>query len=273
MLRERLFATLHERRARGRGGLRGPGRRARARRGARLARRRTPATGAGSGSPFRGTVGATARATSRASARRGRADVEAGRPGRRRCRRRLRRRCAHAGRRGGAGGSGWPTPRCRRPRTTSRAALHALRGARLGARGLTSDTALAAYLARPGQRSFDLADLALRYLRRELRRGGEPATPATSSRSSAARRRPTRRARRPQMVRGVARWPSWPTRSTPSWPSCGGTELLAELELPLLRVLADLEAAGIAVDARALLDAGGRVRRAGAGRPRRTRTT
>ena len=35
--------------------------------------------------------------------------------------------------------------------------------------GVTSDTALAAYLALPGQRSFDLADLALRYLRRELR--------------------------------------------------------------------------------------------------------
>src|SRR5206468_3029190 len=38
--------------------------------------------------------------------------------------------------------------------------------------GITSDTALAAYLALPGQRSFDLADLALRYLRRELRAEG-----------------------------------------------------------------------------------------------------
>ena len=35
--------------------------------------------------------------------------------------------------------------------------------------GITSDTQLAAYLALPGQRSFDLADLALRYLHRELR--------------------------------------------------------------------------------------------------------
>ncbi len=31
-------------------------------------------------------------------------------------------------------------------------------------RGLVSDTALAAYLARPDQRSYDLADLTLRYL-------------------------------------------------------------------------------------------------------------
>lgn len=35
--------------------------------------------------------------------------------------------------------------------------------------GVTSDTALAAYLVRPGQRSFALDDLSLRYLRRELR--------------------------------------------------------------------------------------------------------
>ena len=42
--------------------------------------------------------------------------------------------------------------------------------------GVTSDTALAAYLALPGQRMFDLADLVLRYLRREL----PPRMPATS---------------------------------------------------------------------------------------------
>ena len=55
-----------------------------------------------------------------------------------------------------------------------KAALHGLRARGWTLRGLTSDTALAAYLARPGQRSFDLADLALRYLRRELRAESEP---------------------------------------------------------------------------------------------------
>ena len=35
-------------------------------------------------------------------------------------------------------------------------------------RGLARDTALSAYLARPDQRSYDLADLTLRYLKREL---------------------------------------------------------------------------------------------------------
>ena len=58
-------------------------------------------------------------------------------------------------------------------------ALHA-RGLRLG--GLVSDTALAAYLALPGQRSFDLADLALRYLHRELRTDAERLRPAHAGR-------------------------------------------------------------------------------------------
>ena len=39
--------------------------------------------------------------------------------------------------------------------------------------GLACDTALAAYLALPGQRTFDLADLALRYLGKELREEAE----------------------------------------------------------------------------------------------------
>ncbi|HYK70558.1 MAG TPA: 5'-3' exonuclease H3TH domain-containing protein, partial [Streptosporangiaceae bacterium] len=53
--------------------------------------------------------------------------------------------------------------------------VHALAAHGFELRGLTSDTALAAYLALPGQRSFDLADLALRYLNRELR-DAEPAS-------------------------------------------------------------------------------------------------
>jgi DNA polymerase-1 len=40
--------------------------------------------------------------------------------------------------------------------------------------GVERDTALSAYLARPDQRSFDLADLTLRYLKRELKAGAEP---------------------------------------------------------------------------------------------------
>ncbi len=48
-------------------------------------------------------------------------------------------------------------------------AMHDLAGRDWNLAGVTSDTALAAYLVRPGQRSFALDDLSLRYLRRELR--------------------------------------------------------------------------------------------------------
>jgi DNA polymerase I len=48
-------------------------------------------------------------------------------------------------------------------------AIHDLASRGWELRGVTSDTALAAYLVRPGQRSFTLDDLSLRYLRRELR--------------------------------------------------------------------------------------------------------
>lgn len=48
-------------------------------------------------------------------------------------------------------------------------AIHDLEGRGWALDGVTSDTALAAYLVRPGQRSFALDDLSLRYLRRELR--------------------------------------------------------------------------------------------------------
>jgi DNA polymerase-1 len=51
----------------------------------------------------------------------------------------------------------------------AKAAIHDLDGRGWQLAGVTSDTALAAYLVRPGQRSFALDDLSLRYLRRELR--------------------------------------------------------------------------------------------------------
>ena len=79
------------------------------------------------------------------------------------------------------------TPPRSRPRTTRRSrpgsptrprskVLHDAKGPMLALaargwllEGLVSDTALAAYLVRPDQRSYDLADLTLRYLKRELK--------------------------------------------------------------------------------------------------------
>jgi DNA polymerase-1 len=142
----------------------------------------------------------------------------------------------------------------------AKAALHALRGRGWVLAGLRSDTALAAYLSRPGQRSFDLADLALRYLRRELRVEGEaedgqlsllgsadvlsPDAPSGAEEADAARAGA-------QMVAASA-VSELADALDAELAERGGSELLAELELPLEFVLADLETAGIAVDGDAL---------------------
>ncbi|MET8140275.1 DNA polymerase I [Sphaerisporangium sp. NPDC005288] len=111
----------------------------------------------------------------------------------------------------------------------------------LDLRGLTCDTALAAYLAMPGQRSFPLDDLVLRYLHRELRAeadtGGQAALfddPADNAGEELAVRA--------QAVRDLAE--ALEAHLAPR----GGTRLMQEVELPLVRVLAELERAGIAAD-------------------------
>jgi DNA polymerase-1 len=107
--------------------------------------------------------------------------------------------------------------------------------------GITCDTALAAYLALPGQRSFDLADLALRYLHRELRAdlAEQPqlALEGTGDDETGA----------PLLVRGQA-VRELAVALEADLEARGGSRLLRELELPLVGVLADMERAGIAVD-------------------------
>jgi DNA polymerase-1 len=120
--------------------------------------------------------------------------------------------------------------------------LHALRARGVTLAGLTNDTALAAYLVRPGQRSFDLADLVLRYLRRELRaESTETGQPSLFEDEDAAARVADEILR----ARAVAELAD---ALDVELDRIAGRSLLTELELPLLAVLADLEAAGIAVD-------------------------
>jgi len=124
----------------------------------------------------------------------------------------------------------------------AKALLHAVRARGWTLNGLTSDTALAAYLVRPGQRSFDLADLALRYLKRELRaEAGEAGQPSLFEGEDAA----ARAADEVLRARAVAELADALDHELTA---IEGSGLLADLELPLLGVLADLEAAGIAVD-------------------------
>ena len=143
VLRDRLFDTLASADARGRGGLRGARRdRSSPVRVARLARRRTPSTG-----ERHGRVGGRHR------------DAVRRRRHRDRDRRRRRRRRLRRDRRADTRGRAAPRPRgspTRPPKALHEAkwAMHALRGRGWTLAGLTSDTALAAYLVRPGQRTL-----------------------------------------------------------------------------------------------------------------------
>ena len=123
----------------------------------------------------------------------------------------------------------------------------------LGARGwtvagLTSDTALAAYLALPGQGVFDLADLALRFLRRDLRvegpDEGQLAFPDSEGEDEAEQEvlGAAEAAVRARAVADLA------VALDADLERRGGTALLRDLELPLVAVLADCERTGIAAD-------------------------
>ncbi len=121
--------------------------------------------------------------------------------------------------------------------------IHALAARGWAFRGLTSDTALAAYLALPGQRSFDLADLALRYTRRELREGvAAPDGQMTLDMAADDSEAVTALAERALATAELA------DALDVDLARRGATELLAEVELPLVTVLARMEHAGIAAD-------------------------
>jgi len=114
--------------------------------------------------------------------------------------------------------------------------------------GLVGDTALAAYLCRPDQRSYDLADLSLRHLHRELRAETEDTGQLTLEVGDDA----------PDEVEGAmirARAVSelWAALG-PELHERNAERLLAELELPLVPVLQRMEHAGIAVDTGSLSD-------------------
>ncbi|MFC9974103.1 DNA polymerase I [Spirillospora sp. NPDC127200] len=108
--------------------------------------------------------------------------------------------------------------------------------------GLTSDTALAAYLALPGQRTFDLGDLVLRYLHRELSAENDDSGQLTLDGTG------EEEAARDLAVRARAVTELADVLDT-DLDKRGATRLLHEVELPLVGVLADMERAGIAVDA------------------------
>jgi len=127
--------------------------------------------------------------------------------------------------------------------------MHALAARGLELAGVTSDTALAAYLALPGQRTFDLADLTLRYLRKELAGGGEE-----TSGQLALDLEGEQTDEEAAIASATAL--VWQAKATAELAAAldadldrrGATRLLHEVELPLVDVLARMERAGIAAD-------------------------
>ena len=122
----------------------------------------------------------------------------------------------------------------------------ALASSGLPLEGLVVDTAIAAYLVRPDQRSYDLADLAVRHLGRDLSGGDEPADQGMLDFSA-----DDSEVGRAAMIRAAATAELAPVLET-LVEETGGSTLMREVELPVVRVLAQMETAGIAVDAEAL---------------------
>ncbi|QNG18616.1 DNA polymerase I [Rhodococcus triatomae] len=129
-------------------------------------------------------------------------------------------------------------------------AMHALRGRGWTLGGLTSDTALAAYLVRPGQRTFALDDLSLRYLKRELRveDTGQQQLSLLDDEDEADAKVAETQILSARAVLDLA------AALDEELDAIESRSLLADMELPLLGVLAEMEATGIAVDGAHLHD-------------------
>ncbi|MEV6826043.1 DNA polymerase I [Amycolatopsis sp. NPDC051102] len=124
--------------------------------------------------------------------------------------------------------------------------LHAIRARGWALSGLAMDTALAAYLVRPGQRTFELDDLALRYLHRELRSetdGGDGQLSLLDGGAEGLEQKEIQ----DELVKARAIF-ELAGALDKELEQIGGAKLLAELELPLLEVITELEIAGVAVD-------------------------
>src|SRR5690625_414407 len=125
-------------------------------------------------------------------------------------------------------------------------ALLALRGRGFDLRGVAMDTALAAYLRFPDMRGYALEDLSLRHLSRSL--DSEGASDGQGMLSLDGDAESEAGAARAQAIIELA------DVFIGLLDDIGARPLLTELELPLARVLVDMEAAGIAADSAYLHD-------------------
>lgn len=120
--------------------------------------------------------------------------------------------------------------------------LHALRARGWEVRGVVGDTALAAYIARPDQRTYELADLALSYLKRELRTEPAAGGQAMLDIGVAGGEEADAAMLRASAVLDLS------VVLDESLTETGQAALLSDVELPLVGILAQMEETGIAVD-------------------------
>jgi DNA polymerase-1 len=123
-------------------------------------------------------------------------------------------------------------------------AMHDLEGRGWKLAGVTSDTALAAYLVRPGQRSFALDDLSVRYLRRELRADNpeQQQLSLLDDEDGVDDQAVQTLILRASAVADLA------NALDEELARIDSSSLLDQMELPVQRALAAMESAGIAVD-------------------------
>ena len=114
----------------------------------------------------------------------------------------------------------------------AKAAWHMLAGRGIELCGIAHDTALAAYLLRPGQRTYALTDVYQRHLQKSLG--------AATEQLSILDENP--------LVDQAAAIMELAAELTRQLQEIDSFELYADLELPLVSILARMEAAGIAVD-------------------------
>ncbi|MDQ7909515.1 DNA polymerase I [Phytohabitans sp. ZYX-F-186] len=149
----------------------------------------------------------------------------------------------------------------------SKPALLAFRARGWELRGVTRDTAIAAYLARPDQRTYDLTDLALRYLHRELRvdapDNGQLTIDGLGVDGEAVEQNLMLRARATldlagaldAELSGAGRGAESPSEGPRVGTSVEhAARLMADVELPLVEVLAEMERTGITADTDYLSD-------------------
>ncbi len=127
----------------------------------------------------------------------------------------------------------------------AKAQLHQLQARGWTVRGVVADTALAAYIARPDQRSYDLADLSLRHLHRELRT--EAGDAGAAGQGMLALELAENETANTAMVRAAAVLDLSTVLDT-VLADTAQTDLLTAVELPLVDILATMERVGVAVD-------------------------